>query len=69
MSGLFSTPSLPPVPPPPPAPSGSGSVVQQAAANEKARAGVRQGRASTYLTDPGSQTTAQPNQQRYLGNK
>ena len=67
MAGLFSTPSLPAVPSPPPAPSVSSTVVQQAATDTKARQGIAQGRASTYLTDPGSQREAQTNQQRYLG--
>ena len=67
MGGFFAPPSLPPVPTPPPAPSLSSETVQQAGTDEQKKLQQRDGRASTYLTDPKTQRTAQPNQQRYLG--
>jgi hypothetical protein len=67
MAGLFSTPPLPPIPAPPPAPSISDDRVQQAATQAVKKASQREGKASTYLTDPRTQRTAETNQQRYLG--
>ena len=67
MAGLFNPPSLPTVPPPPPAPTLDTPSVQQAASDEQKKRGMAQGRASTYLTDPATQTKAEKTQQRYLG--
>lgn len=51
MTGLFSTPSLPPPPPPPPpAPSPTDAAAQDAARQTAVAAATASGRASTILT-------------------
>lgn len=55
MGGLFSSPAPPPAPPPPPptpapAPTVSDESAQEAAAAERKRRSLAQGRASTVLT-------------------
>ena len=70
MSALFGSPgspSLPPVAPPPPVPTLDTPAVQQAADETRKIRAMAQGRASTYLTDPQAQTSAEPTTQRYLG--
>ena len=67
MAGLFSPPSLPTVPPAPLMPTLSTPSVQEAASEEQTKRASARGRASTYLTDPTAQTTAEPSRQRHLG--
>jgi hypothetical protein len=67
MAGFFGPPSMPTIPTAPPTPSISDDRVQQAASEAQKKQQQASGRASTYLTDPQSQRTAQQNEQRYLG--
>lgn len=67
MSGLFMNQQMPAVPIPPSAPSLNSEAVLQAAKDETRRRTNASGRASTFLTSPQSQRTADENQQRYLG--
>ena len=67
MAGLINPPSLPTVPPAPLMPTLDTPTVQQAASDEQRKRAMAQGRASTYLTDPTAQTTADPSRQRHLG--
>jgi hypothetical protein len=69
MGALFNTPSLPPVPAPPPPPLVSDKVVQRAAEDTTRRRAMADGRASTLLTDPGTQRTASESQQKSLGTR
>ena len=62
MGGLFS-PQAPRVQPAPVAPSLADDTVQKEAANAMKS---RQGRASTLLTNPQTQRTADPSAQTYL---
>ena len=67
MAALFNPPTLPPVPTVPPMPSISSASVQTAASDAVKKQALAQGKASTYLTDPQAQRTADPSRQRYLG--
>lgn len=66
MAGIFSPKSAPAMSSLPQAPSLSDDIVQQAA-DEAAKTRQRQGRASTFLTNPETQREAQASQQTYLG--
>lgn len=68
MGALFGPPQMPAIPTPPPAPTASSDAVVKAASAEQVQRQQASGRASTFLTDPQTQRTAQKSQQSYLGN-
>lgn len=67
MAALFNPPTIPSVPTLPPMPSISTPSVQRASEDAVKSRAMAEGRASTYLTDPQTQRTADPSHQRVLG--
>ena len=67
MGGIFGSNDTPAAPPPPPAPTIDTGAVTQAAAEERKRRSMAQGRASNMLTEVGSQDDVQIARKKLLG--